>query len=128
MRTLEDARPRVKQGVVTFWTGVLPGVACWGPSGPDRSTSIAHKTCDAGYATGCAKLGLMCDESKGVRQDDAKAVSLYKKACDAGYAAGCFNLGVMYHQGESVSTSATTARSYFKKACDMGHKKACDQP
>jgi len=70
----------------------------------------------------------MCDESKGVRQDDAKAVSLYKKACDAGYAAGCFNLGVMYHQGESVSTSATTARSYFKKACDMGHKKACDQP
>jgi len=40
----------------------------------------------------------MYDEGKGVRQDDAKAVSLYKKACDAGYATGCFNLGVMYHQ------------------------------
>ena len=47
-------------------------------------------------------LGVMYDEGRGVRQDDAEAVRWYRQAAEQGYAAAQYNLGAMYANGRGV--------------------------
>jgi TPR repeat protein len=40
--------------------------------------------------------------SKGVKQDDFKALKFYQKACDLNLGVSCFQLGFMYDRGNGV--------------------------
>lgn len=75
----------------------------------------------------CYLVGFLYQESKGVRQDYAKAAEYYKKGCDLGYALPCKRLGDLYMVGKGVPRNRSSAKRLFGKACDFGKQEACNK-
>ena len=74
---------------------------------------------------GCANLGWMYKEGKGLERNYRKAVELSKKACELKEGLGCNNLGVMYYYGYGVEEDQRKAGELFKKACELGEELGC---
>ena len=70
-------------------------------------------------------LGVMYANGRGVRQDDAQAVSWYRKAAEQGNAAAQSNLGFMYATGQGVRQNMSIAKEWYGKSCDNGGSKGC---
>jgi TPR repeat protein len=69
-------------------------------------------------------LGFMYEQGKGVKQDDAEAVSWYRKSAEQGNAVAQNNLGLMYEQGKGVKQSKATAIEWYEKAALQGDEDA----
>ncbi len=102
--------------------------------GVDLAGAAAAYTeaCDAGFGRGCAALGLLVQDGRGVERDIQRATQLYDKACQAGAGVGCFNLGLMALSGNGVARDTAAADGQFArahtvytKACDSGDGGAC---
>ena len=75
---------------------------------------------EQGNAKAQFNLGLMYDNGKGVKQDDAEAVKWYRKAAEQSDASAQFNLGVSYYKGKGVKRNPSKAKEWFRKACING--------
>jgi hypothetical protein len=75
--------------------------------------------CDGGNADGCAGLGLMYGEGRGVTRNGAQAVALYQRACDGNSGRGCDLLADAYLYGESVARNVDTAARLAVKICKL---------
>jgi TPR repeat protein len=71
----------------------------------------------------------MCDEGRGVPQNDTQAIIWCRKAADQGFAQAQFNLGLMYENGLGALRDKVIAYSPFNLAADLnlsdainGHK------
>ena len=66
-------------------------------SGDEQTAAkIWQKACELGEVRGCARLGFLYKNGKGVEQDDEKAGKFYQKACDAGELSGCDSLASLH--------------------------------
>ena len=79
----------------------------------------ADDGCRGGDAVGCALLGLIYEQGRGVPRDLARAVAQYDRACAAGHARSCLTLAAM-HEGEGAASAAA-----YRRACDAGSGFAC---
>ena len=86
-----------------------------------------RKAAEQGDAAAQSNLGLMYNNGRGVRQDDAQAVAWYRKAAEQGEAAAQYNLGLRYYNGEGVRQNKSTAKEWFGNACDLGYQQGCDE-
>jgi antitoxin component YwqK of YwqJK toxin-antitoxin module len=85
---------------------------------PPKAREALQKSCDLGYARGCAVLGVLLAEGKGGDKDEARARGLFETACGAGDAVACTNLA-------SSTQDEAKARPFYKRACDLGDPMAC---
>jgi uncharacterized protein len=69
-------------------------------------------------------LGVMCQLSHGVPQDNEAAVSWYRKAAEQGLSEAQYNLGVMYANGEGVPQDYAAAHMWFNLAAASRNKNA----
>ena len=104
-----------------------------GPNGFEPNPRLAfdyfEKTCemDDGHPVGCASVGEMYMEGKGVQRDYAKARPYLEVGCEYEVAEACRLLGRLYRDGLGVSRSDATARTYDEWACYFGDDEACQQ-
>ncbi len=73
-----------------------------------------------GVARAQAALGLMYENGRGVRRNDAQAVRWYRRAAEQGLAAAQSALGVMYAKGRGVPQSDSEAVRWFRRAAEGG--------
>lgn len=66
----------------------------------------------------------MYTKGRGVKQDDAIALSWYRKAADQGDALAQYNLGAAYAHGSGVKEDRTEALKWFGKSAAQGNKAA----
>ena len=86
-----------------------------------RAAKIWQKACELGEVRGCARLGFLYKNGKGVEQDDEKAGKFYQKACDAGELSGCDSLASLrQNSGEHAKAAAI-----FEQACEKGFGLSC---
>jgi TPR repeat protein len=57
-----------------------------------RAAVIYSRSCNAGNAIGCQRLGSLYHRGLGVARDDSRAEELFSKACKLGAAGGCTEL------------------------------------
>jgi TPR repeat protein len=86
---------------------------------------LLEKSCEAGRADSCDRLGNMYQLSWGVAQDYKLAVSLFTYACDKGYASGCSDLGWMYEHELGVARDYYRAANLYETACTGGTAYGC---
>lgn len=92
----------------------------------DKSLTYLIQSCNLNYGLGCNDIGVMYENSWGVKRDYHKAKIYYERACLLKEGLGCQNLGVLYRDGKGVEVKWTTMFYYFKKACDLGIDTSCD--
>ena len=106
------------------------GYAMRGKSGHtinyDWAREFYKKSCDGGYAEGCAALASTytdskTDEKKGVIYSPDLYEKYIKKACDLNDAKSCNNLGVIFYDRGNFSQ----ALKLYEKACGNGSVVAC---
>ena len=85
-----------------------------------------RKAAEQGVAEAQYNLGVMYDNGRGVRQDDAQAVHWYRKAAEQGNVEAQHNLGAMYANGQGVRQDHKIAKEWLGKACDNGLQQSCD--
>ncbi len=95
------------------------------PENDAEAVEYFQKACGRGNMEGCARLGVMFQEGRGVSSDDLMAVKYYTQACDGENPAGCRSLGVMYEYGWGVGEDETEAMRLYLTACNDGDLKAC---
>ena len=54
-----------------------------------KAAQLSQKACNSGVAEGCAILGILYQDGKGVKQNFSTAKQYYGKACDLGLQPGC---------------------------------------
>lgn len=96
--------------------------AVWADNVPDFKKTL--QAAGQGYAAAQYNLGLMYDQGRGVRQDDAQAVQWYRKAAEQGDAEAQFNLGVMHADGRGVRQDPVQAEQWYRKAAEQGYANA----
>jgi hypothetical protein len=79
------------------------------------------KSCSAGQATDCSRLGSYHREGKlGAPRDSSRAITFYEKACDLGDADGCRDLAPMFHGTLDPSMrNLTRAQELGKRAAEV---------
>ena len=90
----------------------------------------AKKNCDKGNTNGCAKLGELYYNGRGVARSFYRAAKLNKKACDEGNNNGCFNLGMMYRDGDGVNNlhrNLNKSTELLTELCNDKYAEACLQ-
>lgn len=87
-----------------------------------------HFSCDLRDGLGCAYLGMVYEEGRGVPPDQGAAVALYKLSCDTlKEQQGCARLGSCYARGAcNLAADETKARALLSTACDTGEVQGCD--
>ena len=90
-----------------------------------NNTAYLKKSCDAGNAEKCFKLGHIYRDGTGIKINYTNAIKYYRMACDNGYVEACNNLGVRYLNGQGAEASKTKAVHFFAKACDEGARDGC---
>ncbi len=91
-----------------------------------KARKYFEKACGLKYGGGCATLGMLYDDGKGVEKNSIKAAYFYSKACDLNNGGGCKNLGTLYYNGKGVEKNLTKADQYISKACKLGDQEACE--
>jgi TPR repeat protein len=79
-----------------------------------RAAELYRRACDDGTQSGCANLGVLYAQGRGVAKDSDRALSLFARGCDAGSVAACANLGSMTHD-----------ENLLDAACTKGNAPAC---
>ena len=79
-----------------------------------------RRLAEQGVARAQAALGLMYENGRGVRRNDAEAVRWYRRAAEQGFAAAQSALGVMYAKGRGVPQSDKEAVRWFRRAAEGG--------
>ena len=112
---------------ILYYEGV-PGQYGFEPN-PRLAFDYFDKTCEMknGDQIGCAYVGELYMEGKGVKRSYAKARPYLEVGCEYGVADSCRRLGRLYREGLGVSRSKTTARTYDEWACYFGDDEACQQ-
>jgi hypothetical protein len=87
-----------------------------------EAASLFARTCAAGNASDCDRLGFMYSNGMGVPRDYAKAKVFETKACDGGNPYGCNNLGFLE---QTVDKDYAQAATDLTKACDAGNPNGC---
>ena len=54
-----------------------------------KAAQLYQKACNSGVAEGCAILGILYQDGKGVKQNFSTAKQYYGKACDLGFQSVC---------------------------------------
>jgi TPR repeat protein len=90
-----------------------------------KALGLFQKSCDAGYADGCSRLGAAYEKGEGAAADPAKAKSLYDQACKAGSMDGCARLAHAYEKGVGVPASASKADGVIAKLCGGEQARLC---
>ncbi|MCB9970357.1 MAG: caspase family protein [Hyphomonas sp.] len=83
------------------------------------------EACDGGIAAGCARLGILFEEGRGVDADPARARLLYQRACAASEADACMRLGDLYRTGTGTHEQHAAAKTNYKAACELGKDDGC---
>jgi TPR repeat protein len=92
---------------------------------PDAAKAQAafEKSCNAGYANGCANLGI--GYLFGKDRDPAKATAALEKGCMGGSARACDVAGGAALAGLTGPKDAVKALKMFVKGCEGGNFQAC---
>lgn len=90
-----------------------------------RAYNLYHRVCDAGYDSGCVRLGGMYQHGRYVDEDRPHAVELYRRSCENGYSGGCVSLGTMYKNGWGVSQDIDQAMTLYRDSCEAGAGNGC---
>jgi TPR repeat protein len=90
-----------------------------------EAAALYDRTCSAGNAGDCSRLGFMYANGQGVELNPSRAAKLYQEACDRGFPGGCANLGHLYDQGKGVDKDNAHAVRLYTQACDAGNAAAC---
>lgn len=88
---------------------------------PDQGIQSAA---ESGDAAAQYRLGLMYEEGKGVRQDDASALRWYRKSAVQGNPDAQYRLGRMYEEGKGISRDYSFAIRWYRKAAGQGNSDA----
>ena len=76
---------------------------------------------ERGHPRAQYRLGKMYEYSRGLTQNDVKAVKWYTKAANQGVAAAQYKLGFMYDNGFGVDRNDIEAVKWYNKAAVQGH-------
>ena len=104
-----------------------------GPNGIEPNPRMAfdffNRACemDDGQPAGCANVGELYLEGRGVQRDYAKARPYLEVGCEYEVAEACRLLGRLYRDGLGVGRNEITARTYDEWACYFGDDEACQQ-
>jgi hypothetical protein len=87
-----------------------------------------HFGCEQRDGLGCAYLGMVYEEGRGVPADSGSAVALYKLSCETlREHQGCTRLGTCYARGAcGLPHDEGKARALFDAACQAGETQGCD--
>ena len=69
-------------------------------------------------------LGIMYENGKGVKENDAEAAKWFRKAAEQGDEHAQYNLGFMYSQGRGLPENDAEAVKWYRKAANQGDAKA----
>lgn len=94
-----------------------------GAPDPERASVAFQKSCDGGYASGCANLGIRL--AVGAKPDPAKAAAALQKGCALGSARACGVMGDAALTGAFGAKDPALALKYLVKGCDGGNYSAC---
>jgi len=86
----------------------------------EQAFPACAKVAEQGDANAQLVLGVMYDNGRGVKQDDAVAVKWYRKAAEQGNVEAQHNLGVMYANGQGVKQDFAEAGTWYRKAAEQG--------
>ena len=75
---------------------------------------------ERGHAEGQYNLGWMCEEGRGLEQNQPAAREWYRKAAEQGDPGAQNSLGVCYENGEGVWQDPTAAVGWYRKAGEQG--------
>ena len=100
------------------------GVAAFYRGNYERAFAEFRWLAEQGHAPAQYRLGVMYDDGKGVRQDDAEAVKWYRRAAEQGHAPAQSALGVRYATGQGVPQDYVTAYAWTNIAAAHGHTNA----
>ncbi len=103
---------------------VQDGLTAYQDGDFDLALRSLQPRAEGGDAEAQCNLGVICEEGRGVVQDDRKAVSWYRKAADQGDADAQTFLGKMYRSGCGVAKDDREAASWFRKAAEQGNAPA----
>lgn len=88
---------------------------------PDQGIQSAA---ESGDAAAQYRLGLMYEEGKGVRQDDASALRWYRKSAVQGNPDAQYRLGRIYEEGKGISQDNSFALRWYRKSAGQGNSDA----
>jgi TPR repeat protein len=89
----------------------------------DAALFILQAACNEGDGHACLALGLVYDQSLGVKGDSEKARGLLEKACAVNVPTACYRLAYLLSFG---SEDLRRAQQLYRKACERGLSAACD--
>jgi len=101
------------------------GIAAYKSQNFPSAANFWQQACDQGEPKGCAGVGVIFENGKGVTKDFNRALDSYKRACDGNYASGCYSLGLMYGNGRGVPKDEKRALDFYKSACDGSYAAGC---
>ena len=90
-----------------------------------RVITLRTRTCEAGDARDCEKLGGSLLESRGL-QNSPEAARVLRKACDAKRTTACLRLASVFESGQIGVPDPAAGLKLREKACDLGDADACD--
>ena len=113
---------------VTVSAAVTADPASANPPRPDPETDVTElpiaalrELAEAGNAEAQTEMGLRYEDSRGVLQNYAVAMSWYRRAAEQGHALGQVSLGYMYSTGRGVAQDNAEAVRWYRRAAGQGH-------
>jgi len=91
---------------------------------PKRAAMLYQKAAQKGHSQAYFRLGCMCDNGKGVKQNFEMAARYYYQAAELGLAEAQFNLACSYDMGQGVQQNFADAMQWYTLAADQGHAMA----
>ncbi len=93
----------------------------------DKSAAFAlfEKSCEHGWARGCARLGDAYLTGEGTPVDPAKALASFESGCEGADAASCAAAAGLYERGTGTAKNEALAASRSSRACGYGLRASC---
>ncbi|MGH7803984.1 MAG: hypothetical protein ACREQJ_06520, partial [Candidatus Binatia bacterium] len=86
---------------------------------------LFRKSCDQGWARGCARLGDAYLSGDGTVVDPSKALASFEAGCEGADAASCAAAAGLYERGTGTEKNETLAAARSSRACAYGQRAAC---
>jgi uncharacterized protein len=90
---------------------------------PVDQATFYKKSCAAGNANGCFRLGWLTWSGDGMARDEERAMEIYADACTRGAAEACAFRGL--HLIDSKDAKPDDVVSTLQRACDLGSSAGC---
>ena len=124
MKTLSTAFVGLLFSTASLADNLSNGVVALKENRFEKAATFFQSSCDEKNMTGCANLGMLYKEGKGVERNHAKAQELFKKVCDAGLGDGCVNFAEMCNKEEKPSVGCEPKIAMLEKACNSKQRYA----